>query len=72
MGSGWSRCGNDQVNDTPIQEYENYGSPAFPETPNSWNTNNPEGDMFMKYMDYTNDACMNMFTLGQKKEWFLI
>ncbi len=65
-GSGWSGCGNDQVNDTPTQEYENYGCPAFPEAPNSCNTNNPNGDMFMNYMDYTNDACMNMFTLGQK------
>lgn len=65
-GAGWSGCGNDQVNDTPTQEYENYGCPAFPEAPNSCNTNNPNGDMFMNYMDYTNDACMNMFTLGQK------
>ena len=34
MGTGWSGCGNDQVNDSP-QKYENYGCPAFPETPNS-------------------------------------
>lgn len=65
-GTGWSGCGNDQVNDTPTQEYENYGCPAFPEAPNSCNTSNPNGDMFMNYMDYTNDACMNMFTEGQK------
>ena len=27
---------------------------------------NANGDMFMNYMDYTNDACMNIFTQGQK------
>ena len=35
MGTRWSRCGNDQVNDNPTQEYENYVCPAFPETTNS-------------------------------------
>ena len=65
-GSGWSSCGSDQVNDTPTQEWENYGCPAFPEDPNSCSTSNPNGDMFMNYMDYTNDACMNLFTVGQK------
>ena len=28
--------------------------------------NTSYGDMFMNYMDYTNDACMNLFTEGQK------
>ncbi|MGY8989811.1 MAG: zinc metalloprotease [Flavobacteriales bacterium] len=65
-GSGWSSCGSDQVNDTPTQEWENYGCPAFPEDPNSCSTSNPNGDMFMNYMDYTNDACMNLFTNDQK------
>ena len=59
-------CGNDQVSDTPKQETENYSCPAFPLNPNSCNTTNLNGDMFMNYMDYTNDACMNLFTNGQK------
>ncbi|MAR40234.1 MAG: hypothetical protein CMD22_06200 [Flavobacteriales bacterium] len=63
-GSG--NCGNDNVNDTPTQEEANYSCPSFPHNPNSCNTTNSNGDMFMNYMDYTNDACMNMFTNGQK------
>ena len=62
----WGNCGNDQVNDTPKQESENYSCPGYPANPNSCNTTNSNGDMFMNYMDYTNDACMNLFTLGQK------
>ena len=62
----WGNCGNDNVNDTPTQEEENYGCPSFPHNANSCGTNNANGDMFMNYMDYTNDACMNMFTNGQK------
>jgi hypothetical protein len=63
---GWGSCGNDQVSDTPKQEEENYSCPGYPHNPNSCNTANPDGDMFMNYMDYTNDACMNLFTNGQK------
>lgn len=55
--------GSDLVNDTPNQADENYGCPAFPQVSCS---NGPNGDMFMNYMDYTDDACMFMFTLGQK------
>ena len=65
-GGSWGSCGNDQVSDTPKQESSNYSCPGFPENPNSCSTNNPNGDMFMNYMDYTNDACMNLFTQGQK------
>ena len=65
-GSGWGSCGNDNVNDTPTQEEENYGCQAFPHNANSCNTTNSNGDMFMNYMDYSNDGCMNMFTQGQK------
>lgn len=54
-------CGDDFINDTPIQETPNFGCPAHPHP--SCNNN---GDMFQNYMDYSNDGCMNLFTLGQK------
>lgn len=60
---GDSNCGNDQVSDTPTQQTSNYGCPSFPHVTCS---NGPNGDMFMNYMDYTDDACMFMFTTGQK------
>lgn len=55
--------GDDGVGDTPNQGAETYGCPSFPMV--SCN-NGPNGDMFMNYMDYTDDGCMNMFTTGQK------
>ena len=62
---GDSNCGNDQCNDTPTQQSANYSCPNYPSTSNcSGNGNN--GDMYMNYMDYTNDACMNLFTNDQK------
>ena len=58
-----SQCsGSDLVNDTPNHECPNNGCPSFPHI--SCN-NSPNGDMFMNYMDYTNDDCMFMFTEGQ-------
>ena len=58
---GDGSCGNDLVEDTPIQEIENYGCPSHPSPTCSNN-----GDMFQNFMDYSNDACMNLFTNGQK------
>ncbi|MFC5271686.1 M43 family zinc metalloprotease [Adhaeribacter terreus] len=55
--------GSDQVSDTPNQGNSNGGCPTFPKISCS---NTPNGDMFMNYMDYTDDACMYMFTAGQK------
>ncbi|MBI4946510.1 MAG: T9SS type A sorting domain-containing protein [Bacteroidetes bacterium] len=44
----------------------NYGSPA-PGSVNTCHTDNPDlPDLTQDYMDYTNDACMNMFTSDQK------
>lgn len=63
-GDDGSGCnGSDQVGDTPNQGSEHYGCPNFPSV--SCN-NGPNGDMWMNYMDYTDDACMYMFTNGQK------
>lgn len=54
--------GSDMVDDTPPQQAPNYGAPAFPHV--SCN-NGPDGDMFMNYMDYVDDAVMVMFTAEQ-------
>jgi hypothetical protein len=59
-----SDCGDDDgIADTPNQAKANYNCPSFPSVSCS---NGPNGDMFMNYMDYVNDACMYMFTAGQK------
>ena len=54
--------GTDNVSDTPNQASENYGKPTFPHVSCS---NGPNGDMFMNYMDYVDDAAMFMFSTGQ-------
>ena len=60
---GDATCGSDGVNDTPTHNTANYGCPAAGHT--STCAGNPI-EMTMNYMDYTDDACMYMFTLGQK------
>lgn len=57
-------CGDqgDFISDTPDQDDLNFGCPVFPHF--SCN-GQPNGDMFMNYMDYTYDGCRNLFTLGQ-------
>ena len=54
--------GGDSVADTPNCAGPNTGRPAFPKI--SCN-NGPNGDMFMNFMDYTDDAAMHMFTTQQ-------
>ena len=56
-------CGNDYCADTPTQQTGNYGCPTFPHVTCS---NGPSGDMFMNYMDYVDDACMQLFSGNQK------
>src|SRR3546814_875241 len=65
----WSKSGfkndpscsdTDEVSDTPNQADANEQCASFP-NPSCGNTS----DMFMNYMDYSYDACLNMFTEGQ-------
>lgn len=60
---GDATCGTDYVNDTPVHNTSNGGCPAYPHY--STCSGSPV-EMTMNYMDYTYDACMYMFTTGQK------
>lgn len=60
---GDATCGSDLVSDTPTHNTANYGCPTYPHL--STCSGNPV-EMTMNYMDYTDDACMYMFTTGQK------
>ncbi len=66
-GTTSSNCASagDRICDTPPTSSANYFCPSSTqnsctETPTDMN------DMHMNFMDYTNDACMNLFTTGQK------
>ena len=62
---GDADCGDDGVADTPKQETFTNGCPTSVRI--SCN-NGPYGDMYMDYMDFTNDVCLVMFTNGQKQK----
>lgn len=51
---------SDDVADTPNQADANTGCPTHP-SPSCGNS----GDMFQNYMDYSNDSCYRLFTVGQ-------
>jgi len=53
-------CADDFVPDTPTQRTSSTGCP------NSLSCNDVTPAMVQNYMDYSNDACMNIFTIGQK------
>lgn len=62
-GTGNIRCSadsDDGIDDTPPQGGRNYNCPTFPKTDICSST--APGIMFMNYMDYTDDACMHLFT----------
>jgi hypothetical protein len=62
---GDGTCGSDQVDDTPPQKTFNQGCPGFPKLNSSCGNGDANGEMFMNFMDFTDDACMVMFTKGQ-------
>ena len=64
----WGDCGcscDDYVADTPLQENSTNNCP---ETKQSCGNQN----MFQNYMDYTDDACMNIFTSLQKERMRIV
>ena len=64
---GDANCGDDFCNDTPTADQSHGGCPTHPLDVNACGAgSSPDGEMFMNYMDYVNDDCMNMFTLDQR------
>jgi hypothetical protein len=53
---------NDQISDTPAIQNATGGCPTVAAD----TCPSPGDDMFENYMDYTDDACMSIFTNGQK------
>jgi len=66
-------CGSDLVDDTPTAFGPNFGICGNVGQPNHTtpfnlgvcDEENPDGEMFSNYMDYSSDPCMNQFTWGQ-------
>ena len=61
---GDASCGDDKVDDTPTQLGANRGCISGEKF--SCGTS-VHGDMYMNYMDFSDDACMYMFTKGQRQ-----
>jgi hypothetical protein len=60
---GDDSCGDDEVSDTPPQQGPDYGDPdgAVISCGNA-----PNGNLYMDYMDFTDDIGMHLFTYGQR------
>jgi hypothetical protein len=57
---------DDFVGDTPKQKLPTIGGcPNYPDLSRRCDANDPS-TMFMNYMDYSDDICMNIYTNGQK------
>jgi hypothetical protein len=63
-------CGDDFVADTEPAEEANYGCPNFPHRDFNNCGTGEDGEMYMNYMDYVDDDCMNMFTYGQVQRMY--
>jgi PKD repeat protein len=66
---GDADCGDDGIDDTPVAKNPNFGicTNNFPYNVGACvpASVNPLGEMYMNYMDYSDDACMAMFSKGQ-------
>lgn len=61
---GDAACGNDDVDDTPQQGMATRGNPSGMVFSCG---NTPYGNLYMDYMDFTDDAGMHLFTYGQRE-----
>lgn len=59
---GDAACGDDKIDDTPPQQGPTRGCPSGVV---ATCTSGAAGNMYMNFMDFTNDECTNMFTAGQ-------
>ncbi len=67
-GDDGSSCsGTDYVDDTP-----NQGNSYSGQCPSGVRTSCSTSDMYMNYMDYTDDACMNLFSQGQSARMIIV
>jgi Pregnancy-associated plasma protein-A/Secretion system C-terminal sorting domain len=69
--TGDSNCGDDfpqtpALDDTPLQGALTGGCPTGNQ-PTGCTSPDPPGKMYQNFMDYTDDACMSLFTNGQNK-----
>ena len=70
---GDANCGTDDIADTPTHLGPNFGicgnvGQLLHTTPHNVTNCNPDnwkGEMFSNYMDYSDDVCMNIFTINQ-------
>ena len=60
---GDAGCGDDYVEDTPQQSAATHGNPSGMIISCG---NTPYGNLYMDYMDFTDDAGMHLFTYGQR------
>lgn len=66
---GDATCGNDLVGDTPVHNTANYGCPA---AGHKSTCSGQPVEMTMNYMDYTDDGCMYMFSVGQRSRMLAV
>ncbi|MCB9046227.1 MAG: T9SS type A sorting domain-containing protein [Chitinophagales bacterium] len=63
--AGVKNCNDDDgITDTPLQEESNSSCPIGIKA-NCTQASDPNGEMYMNYMDYSSDVCTKMFSIGQ-------